>query len=219
MPIHGTMAAQPGWEVVRLGTERGRARLMTRFDYAARPDLLTAFPFPHAIEIEASLGEDGLRVETAVTPTGGVPVPVSFGWHPYFRVPGARDRWSLRLPAREHLGLDRKGIPTGASTRESTGPLRLAGVALDDLYALGRDRRFNLSGGDRTITVRFGAGYPYAQLYAPPGKAFAAIEPMTAPTDALVSGSCPIVEPGERYAAAFTVSASALTRAARARER
>ena len=42
LPIHGTMTAQAGWEIVRLEP----AVLSVRFDYGARPDLLAAFPFP-----------------------------------------------------------------------------------------------------------------------------------------------------------------------------
>ena len=42
LPIHGTMTAQPGWEIVRVEP----ARLVARFDYSS-PELLRAFPFPH----------------------------------------------------------------------------------------------------------------------------------------------------------------------------
>jgi aldose 1-epimerase len=202
LPIHGTMVGRRSWDVVRL--EPGR--LVARFDYSA-PELLAAFPFPHELEIDARLSESGLRVATTLRPTTKQRVPVSFGWHPYFKAGGSRDRWKLRVPAREHLALDRKGIPNGLSSGERGETISLDGVVLDDLYALGRARRFELSGGGRTIRVRFDAGYPVAQLYAPPGKRFVAIEPMTAPTNALVTGACPIVKPGKQFAATFSVSA------------
>ena len=203
LPIHGTMSAQHGWEIKRLEP----ARLVTRFDYST-PELLAAFPFSHEIQIESRLSAAGLRVTTIVTPTGKRRVPISFGWHPYFRAAGPRSRWTLDAPAREHLELDRKGIPNGRSAPERAGRLAVGKVVLDDLYALGRDRRFTLSGGGCAVEVRFDAGYPYAQLFAPPGKPFVAIEPMTAPTNALVTGKCPIVKPGEHFAAAFSVSAA-----------
>jgi len=202
LPIHGTMVGRRSWEVARL--EPGR--LVARFDYST-PELLAAFPFPHELEIDARLAESGLRVTTTLRPTTKQRVPVSFGWHPYFKTAGPRDRWTLRLPAREHLELDRKGIPTGRSSAERAGTVPLGAVVMDDLYALGSDRRFELAGSGRRVTVRFDAGYPIGQLFAPPGKRFVAIEPMAAPTNALVSGACPIVKPGERYAASFSVSA------------
>ncbi len=202
LPIHGTMVGRRSWEIVRLEPRR----LVARFDYSAS-ELLAAFPFPHELEVEVRLSESGLRVKTTLRPTGRQRVPVSFGWHPYFKAAGPRDRWTLRVPACEHLEVDRKGIPNGRSERQRAATLALNEVALDDLYALGRNRRFELAGGGRTIEVGFDAGYRFAQLFAPPGKRFVAIEPMTATTDALVTGAFALEQPGELYAATFTVSA------------
>ena len=50
---------------------------------------------------------------------------------------------------------------------------------------------FALEGGGRRIEVEFEAGYPVAQVYAPPGEDYVCFEPMTAPIDALVSGDGP----------------------------
>jgi aldose 1-epimerase len=55
------------------------------------------------------------------------------------------------------------------------------------------------------LSVLFGAGYPYAQVYAPPGAGFACLEPMTAPTNALVAGDYPVVRPGESFTARFSI--------------
>jgi galactose mutarotase-like enzyme len=64
-------------------------------------------------------------------------------------------------------------------------------------------------GGAVRLEVRYGPGYPYAQVFSPDGADFVAIEPMTAPTDALTRDECPLVEPGETFTAAFEVAASA----------
>jgi aldose 1-epimerase len=202
LPNHGTMAAQPGWEVVR----QDPARLTARFAYE-RPDLLAAFPFPHELEIDVTLA-DGLRVTTAVTPTGGRPVPISFGWHPYYVVPGDRRSWTLGLPPRRRIELDDQAIPTGREEPREAGREPLGERAYDDHYALGDQRRFTLEGDGLALAVEYDEGYPYAQLFAPPGSSFVAIEPMTAPTNALVSGRFRLVEPGERFAAAFAVAAN-----------
>jgi galactose mutarotase-like enzyme len=203
LPIHGTMTAESGWEIVRL--EPGLLR--TRFDYGAREDLLKAFPFPHSLEMTVALSAEGLRVDVTLQPTSRRRVPVSFGWHPYFKVPGSRRAWRLELPARQHLELDARGIPTGRSTAERAERERLGDRTFDDGYALGRNRRFALEGGGRRLELRFGTNYPFGQVYAPPGSPFVAIEPMTAPTNALVAATCPIVRPGRRFTASFTVSA------------
>ena len=55
-------------------------------------------------------------------------MPVSFGFHPYLRLPNAeRAQAAIELPASERLLLDAQGIPTGA--REPLGP---AAFELDD---------------------------------------------------------------------------------------
>ena len=37
--------------------------------------------------------------------------------------------------------------------------------------------------------MHFGRNFPWAQVYAPAGKPFVALEPMAAPTDALTTGA------------------------------
>jgi aldose 1-epimerase len=202
LPIHGTMTGRREWTVVRLAP----GRLTTRFEYSD-PELLSAFPFPHELELDVRLPATGLTVTTTARPTGDTAVPISFGWHPYFKVGGPRSEWELQLPARERFALDTRGIPSGRSATETAGTLSLDGVALDDLYGLGEDRRFVLCGRSHAVEIRFGPGYPYAQLFAPAAKRFVAIEPMTAPTDALVTGDCRLVEPAAEYTAAFGVRA------------
>ena len=65
---------------------------------------------------------------------------------------------------------------------------------------------FTLSGGGRSVTVDLVSGYPFAQVFAPAGHELIALEPMTAPTNALTTGrSLPIVAPGERFSAVFRI--------------
>jgi galactose mutarotase-like enzyme len=113
----------------------------------------------------------------------------------------------LRLPARRHLALDDFGIPTGAVVDERAEAALIARRTFDDLYALGRDRRLSFAGDDgQSIELRCASGYPYAQVWVPKGKSFAALEPMVAPTNALVAGSAPLVAPGDSYRARFALS-------------
>jgi galactose mutarotase-like enzyme len=203
LPIHGNLFGAP-FEVVRSDT----ARVVARLDYGARPERLRAFPFPHVLTIDARLDPArGLTIVTEVVPTGGRPVPVSFGWHPFVRLPSAPRRdWELRWPACEHVEVDRRILPTGARTPQPAERAPIGYRTFDDHYALGRDRRFSISGGGRALTFVFDGTYPYAQLYAPPRKQFVAIEPMTATVDALGRGAAPFVEPGDRFRAAFTMT-------------
>jgi galactose mutarotase-like enzyme len=203
LPMHGTMTARGGWEVHALGGRGTHVRLDARFPFSDHPDLLASFPFPHRLDVSVRLGPGGLQVVTTVHATGTVGVPVSFGWHPYWRLDTPRDGWRLRRPACTQLVLDRRGIPTGAERALGAEDRPLAGRDLDDHFALGRSRTFTLSDRRTRLRVAFDAAYPYAQVYAPAGGRFCAIEPMTAPTNALVTGRHPTVRPGRAFTAAF----------------
>jgi len=209
LPIHGTITADRGWEVVRVASDIRSALLVGRLDYGARPDLLEAFPFPHELIVEYRLDPTGLTVTTTLRATGRRRVPVSFGWHPYFRLPGVR-RPALRLflPPRRHLLLDQRGIPTGEGKKLTSESEPLGSRVFDDLFALGRDRKIGIEGSGRSIRVVFDRNYGYLQVYAPLGQNFICLEPMTAPVDGLSSGTCPFVSPGQAFTARYSVAVS-----------
>lgn len=205
LPIHGTMTAQRGWDVVRLEA----ATVSVRFDYGAHPALLAAFPFPHEIIVEARLDERSLSVTTTVRPSTDLAVPVAFGWHPYLRLPRSpRRSWRLVLPDRDHLELDGRGLPTGRSTPEPAEARPIGDRTFDDLYALGEGRVLALETAKRRLAVSYGEGYPYAQVFAPTAAGFACLEPMTVSTNALGRGDCPLVMPGEEFSATFSITAT-----------
>jgi aldose 1-epimerase len=204
LPIHGTMVGRSGWEIVSLDAGRRAARLQAVFDYGAHPEILAAFPFPHVVEIDAGVDTRQLSVTTIVRPTDG-PVPVAFGWHDYFELPGRRRTWRLRMPACEHLVLDRRMIPTGRRTAQAAEDEPIGGRTFDDGYALDADRRFVLAGDGVRLEAELDAGYPYFQIWVPPGRPFACIEPMTAPTNALGSDSYVLATPDAPYTATYTL--------------
>lgn len=229
LPMHGAMLGRRPWQVVfaeadvdeepgdSSGDDSGddAARLQARFPFGDHADLLAAFPFPHDLVIDVAVRPGAVSVDTTIEPTGRRHVPVSFGWHPYFRLPGVRRRDDLvvHLPARQQLELDERMIPTGVERRRRAEAIGLAGRTFDDAYRLGRTRVLGLSTGDagttgeprRSLTLELDANYPFAQVYAPAGRAFVALEPMTAPANALVTGDHPTVAPGDTFTAGFTI--------------
>ena len=208
LPIHGTLTANRGWRLERLAAEAGRTVLAATLDYAW-PELLAAFPFPHRLTIAAAVEGASLEVTTTLAATGDRPVPVAFGWHPYLRLPGApRSSWRLLLPDRSHLELDDRGLPTGGSADEPRETDPVGDRTFDDLYALGPDpatHRLGLEAAGRRLLVLYGDGYDHAQVFAPPGTEFVCLEPMTGPTAALAAGTTPLVQPGDSFAATFTI--------------
>jgi aldose 1-epimerase len=199
LPIHGLVSALHEWEVVRAGD----GPLVAGRDVSG----LAEFPFDHRVEVEASLSADRLTLTTTVTPLGDRPVPISFGYHPYFVLPGVpRAQWRVELPVREHLLLDADQIPTGE--REPAGDLDgpLGSRTFDDGYTVDEaGATFVLSGGGRRISVEFEQGYPFAQVFAPSVEDVVCFEPMTAPADALRHDPR-TVAPGESFSARFSVS-------------
>jgi galactose mutarotase-like enzyme len=209
LPIHGLLAAARGWQLEWVGVDAGGAGLHARFDFAP-PELLASFPFPHVLRMEVALSGPRLRVATIVEATGDVAVPVSFGFHPYLRLPGvAREEWELTTAFGEHLLLDEQMIPSGRREPAEVGAGPLGVRVFDDGYAeLGPPPQFRISGGGRAIEVACESGYPYAQLYAPPGSDFICFEPMTAPANALLRGGAelPMVAPGASFEAVFSIT-------------
>lgn len=171
------------------------------------PRVLAVFPFPHRLRVRVVLAPEQLTVTTELTATGVVPVPVAFGWHPLLTLPGcAREALEVSVPAAAELVLDPRGIPTGQEQARGLpdGPL---GERTADSEHPDPDGAFVLRGGGRRLELAFGApDYPVAHLWAPAGEAFVAWEPMTAPTNALVSGhGLRHVLPGRSFSASFTL--------------
>lgn len=209
LPIHGSLAASPYWEVVE--ADAGSVRSM--LDYGAHSDLLAVFPFPHRVWMDVRLAGGRLSVGVTVEATGERAVPISFGFHPYIALPDSdRSDWLVELPVARRAVLDQHQIPTGQE--ETVNPGSLSGAlgdrAFDDSFPLLSDSspRFSVADARRRVAVEFLSGYPVAQVYAPPGAPFLAFEPMTAPVDALRSGhGLRFARPGEEaFRAEFAIS-------------
>jgi aldose 1-epimerase len=205
LAIHGLVAGWPGWEVV----SQSESRLVARLDWAAWPELMAGFPFPHVLELTVELSEGLLAVTAELTATGEAAVPVAFGFHPYLRLPGdlQRERWLLEMPVSSRMKLDERSLPTGRSEPVEIPPAPLGDRTFDDAFdGLTEPTEFAVSGGGRRVAVRFAAGYRFAQVYAPPGSDFICFEPMTAPVDPFESELTRLAPPGSTYSARFEIS-------------
>jgi len=203
LPMHGVPWALLAWNV----TEARKDSLAAYLDWS-NGDLLAIFPFRHRVELAATIFPDSLVLNTKLVATSDHPVPVSFGFHPYFGLPDSqRGAWSLQLPAMQKLVLDSRGIPTGEEEPFDGYDSELGDNSFDDCFAVrSSNPSFSLSGAGRKITVEFLAGYEYAQIFAPKTKDYVALEPMTAPTNALTSGrGLSFVEAGGSLHSSFRI--------------
>jgi aldose 1-epimerase len=209
LPMHGLLLGRSRFDVVREEATGDHARLDARMAFSPDATLLAAFPFPHDLEVSCVLSDDALVIDTTLTPTGSQAVPMAFGFHPYLVLPDLpREKWWVDLPVRERLVLDGHKLPTGAREPIAIAPGPLADRAFDDAFVA--PPRFVVAGGGRRIEVEFGRGYPFAQVFTPPGASFICFEPMTAPANALVRGGSELrlVEPGGRATSTFALRVS-----------
>lgn len=166
----------------------------------------TIFPqtgYPYLVETSVTyvLHAEGIDVTHALTNRSATAAPVALGTHPFVTI-GDVDPHDLvlRVPAQTEFTTDERMLPTGTAPVDAAlrAGVRLGDVSLDTGYTdLDRDAdglvRHSLTAPDgRRVTLWQGAGFDVVQVYTTdkyPGQPLAvAIEPMTAPADALNSG-------------------------------
>jgi aldose 1-epimerase len=203
VPIHGVLAAYPGWNIL----EQSDHRLVGELDFGSRPPLLASFPFPHLLTLDIWLADRALKVRTTVTPTTGAKVPLCFGFHPYLQIPDApRAEWQIETPDMRQCQVDAWGIPTGVTAPHPAAKQTLGDTVFDDGYdRVAAGAVFALSGAGRRIEVCFEEGYPAAQIFAPAGDDVVCFEPMAAPTNALRLGGYRTAKPGETATSVFSI--------------
>jgi len=206
LPIHGLLAAYPGWRAQQVSAQKLTAEL----DFGAHEELRESFPFPHLIELTVELSDRTLAVSTTVTPTSDMAVPLVYGYHPYLQLPDVpRPEWRIEMAKMRHLILDATGIPTGVSADWPATAEPLGDKVFDDGFDQVADGAvFAVSGGGRRLEVRFEQGYPAAQVFAPAGETVICFEPMAAPTDALRRGDYRSARPGQPDTAVFSIKVS-----------
>jgi aldose 1-epimerase len=209
LPIHGARPTLLRWEVLETDSDGEAASLLARLEWSREHAAFELFPFPHRLEYRARVAARSVELALALEPTEDLPVPVSFGFHPYLRIPGGdRATAQMTLPVRRALLNDTATLPTGESEPFEAGPRELGDSHWDHEFAdLTDPPRFVLRSDESEISLTFLRGYRFAHVFAPPSSDFVCFEPMTAPTNALGTGTdLPVVAPGSRYEAAFEIA-------------
>ena len=201
LPNHGVRSRFMAWHVLESTTDRVTAGLAW-----SDAELLAVFPFRHRLEMCVTLSASGLHIETTLY--ADEPLPVSFGFHPNFCIPGMpRAQWQLTTPAMCQLVLDDRRIPTGARERVETHDGALGVREIDAAYALEAEHAaLSIASSRRRLTMEMLNRFSYAQIYAPREQDFISLEPMTAPPNALRSAQALVFAmPGQPFRAAFRI--------------
>lgn len=187
--------------------------------------------YPFCLEIDAGYRlspATGLQVTITAANRGSRAAPYGTGQHPYLTVGApALDECELTLPATRWLPADDRGIPSGpargvgGTPYDFRQPKAIGGTSLDHALT-GLERADDgrawacLRSGDRQAGLWVGEGYRWLQVFT--GDALGedrrrkalAVEPMTCPPNAFVTGDDLIVlRPGESVTHTWGIQAQA----------
>ncbi len=191
-----------GWSVV------GRAadRVVLRHLLHPQP----GYPFRLELTAEYTVEQaTGLSVVLSARNTGDAPAPVALGMHPYLAPPQGEgiDHCVLQAPASHRVLVDDRSLPTGLVPVDGTpddlrSPVVLGDRVLDVALTGRTGTEVRLTAGGRCTVLSTDA--PWLQVFTgdtlAPGRRRQglAVEPLTAPVDALNGSVVPadVVAPG-----------------------
>ena len=177
--------------------------------------LMAQAGYPWTLDLTAryALSAEGLAVTVTARNLAAEPAPFAAGAHPYLRLDaGPVDGWELAVPAATALEVDARKIPVGrgpvAGTEMDFRTSRVIGATVVDTAFTDLDRddsgRATVTArtGDAVVEVWMDATHRWVQVYTADDLAEArsalAVEPMTAPPNALATGEDLLVlAPGE----------------------
>lgn len=215
--IHG-LTRWASWPAVR----NGPGEVSLRIVLLGRP----GYPFCLEFEVEYQLsGAAGLQANITARNVGPAPAPYGAGSHPYLTTGAAVDDGVLSLPASRWLPADDRGIPVGP-VRDVAGteldfraPRPVGRVRLDHTFT-GLDRAgdgrvwVRLASGGIQVTLWAGPGYQWLQVFTGDTlderarRRALAVEPMTCPPNAFVSGTDLIMlDPGDAITHSWGIAA------------
>ncbi|KQO01808.1 hypothetical protein ASF21_09510 [Arthrobacter sp. Leaf234] len=178
------------------------------------------YPFHLMHRATYELTEEQLTVTQHLSNLSATPAPFALGAHPYLKISGVpTEDLTLTVRADSRFETDERSIPTGkvavAGQYDLRHGQRIGDIRFDtaftDLASMRERHEHVLSAPDgRSVTLWAEAAFAYAHVYIStsyPGVDTAvAIEPMTAPADALNSGEgLRWLQPGASFAASWGI--------------
>lgn len=204
LPVNGVQSRGHAWRVQDSGADERSAWLEATLAFDRDRRQLALFPFPHRLHLRIDVAGRALSVATEIEATSTVPVPVCFGYRLYLR----RDATAcaVALPARRRLVTDQRLIPTGAIESRAPKTCQLDREEVQEVFALGADRRVAVVSDTRRLTLESLTGFPLAQVRTHGDESHVALEAMTAEPDALSHDAFPVATPDRPYSAALRLA-------------
>ena len=234
--VHQLQVSEPGRGTANHGLVSGHRFALVRAaedSLTVRTHVHDApgYPFDLRLEITYAVRGDGLVVSTSVVNEGAELAPCALGFHPYLRVGGhdLDDLW-VHLAVDRAVQVDDRLLPVAIGPLTPGAAGSAGSVDPSDLPLAGRDLNHcfrSVPGPDgvhshrvvgpdgRGVEIRADASFGWVQVFTcpdfPRGPApvrALALEPMTAPPDALNSGiDLQWLAPGEQWALTWSLHA------------
>ena len=200
--LHGLLFDQP-FEVTAESADETSASVTLTHDYNCYDP---GFPFPYRCQVRYTLHpQNMLEVETTVTNLAETDIPISDGWHPYFRLGGKVNDWELFFNAKGMLEFDKTLVPTGKMIPfdQFNKPSPVGTTTMNNCFLL------NLQQGQPACTLKNPVNgimvslypdpsYPYLQVFIPDHRESIAIENLSSAPDSFNNKmGLMILPPGE----------------------
>ena len=215
--IHG-VGWQRAWTVDAATSTRATLSLV----HDAKGDEAAAWPWPfralQAFDLASDRDTRGVLTATlTIENSGDAPFPFGLGWHPFFpRDPAT----TLQSSARNIWINDANEMPVRRIAAEGPwsfrSPQGFGNATIDNLF-VGWDGRATLRSAQQRVvtTIEADSACPFLVVYAPEGRDFVAVEPVSHETDAfnrVASGAqgtgMRVLAPGAAYSCTMRIVAS-----------
>jgi galactose mutarotase-like enzyme len=177
----GTRMRQHGFARNKPWTVREQRPDGLRLGLVQDDETRAQYPYEYDVEYGVHVLPRGLQVELVVHNRGGQPLPVSPGWHPYFRCPAARKP-------------EVTGDVPGLRPAERFTNAREFDFGLE--APVGGRARFDVPGLGG-LRLSFSPVMRHLQLWSQPGRDFICLEPFYGPNDTVNTDRRMDVPPGQ----------------------
>lgn len=189
--IHGFVRDE-AFEVDYIFLAKDHASILCSYSY---PGDREYYPFPFTLEVEFMIHDSGaFTLETALRNLHDQPIPIGFGWHPYFKLTDKADQHSMKLPPCEQILINDRMIPTGDRSvfLDFQKKTPVGDTFLDTCFFNSKSAgsaRMTLEGGQRRLHVLASIRqFPFFQVFTPAHRESIALEPMSCNVNAFVNG-------------------------------
>jgi aldose 1-epimerase len=168
------------------------------------------YPFAFDMNVRYRLeGGNRLTIITTVHNRSGRNIPMSDGWHPYFKLGESIDAASLQVNSKQEVEFNDALFPTGKIIKNKkwfTG-LSLKDVTLDNCFLLDMNQpmphcTFSDEELGLALMIYPDRAYPYLQIYTPPHRKSIAIENLSSAPNAF-NNKMGLIELGPEDSKAF----------------